>query len=64
MVKIKISKLIVTLYIFLITSVVYANDYKMTYALIKLMPLKDYSGEELKNLQSFKRWSNFKRYLR
>jgi len=28
MVKIKISKLIVTLYIFLITSVVYANDYK------------------------------------
>ena len=42
----------------------YANDYKMTYALIKLMPLKDYSGEELKNLQSFKRWSNFKRYLR
>ena len=28
MVKIKISKLIVTLYIFLITPVVYANDYK------------------------------------
>ena len=41
----------------------YANNYKMTYALIKLIPLKDYSGEELKNLKAFRRWSNLKRWL-
>lgn len=41
----------------------YANDFKNTYSLIKLMPIEDYSGEELKNLKSFKRWSNYKRFL-
>ncbi len=41
----------------------YANDFKKTYALIKLMPIKDFTGEELKNLQSFKRWSNLKRWF-
>lgn len=41
----------------------YGNDFKSAYALISLMPLNDYSGEELKNLQSFKRWSAIKRWL-
>jgi glycosyltransferase involved in cell wall biosynthesis len=41
----------------------YANDFKNTYSLIKLLPLKDYSGEELKNLKSFRRWSFYKRFL-
>jgi glycosyltransferase involved in cell wall biosynthesis len=41
----------------------YANDYKNTYSFIKFMPLKEYSGEELKNLKSFKRWSSIKRWF-
>ena len=41
----------------------YGNDFKSAYALISLMPLNDYSGEDLKNLQSFKRWSAIKRWL-
>ena len=42
----------------------YANDFKSTYALIKLMPLKEYTGDELKNLTSFKRWSSFRRLIK
>ena len=41
----------------------YGNDFKSAYALIKLLPIKDYSGEELKNLKSFKRWSSIKRWI-
>ena len=41
----------------------YSNDFKKTYSLINLMPLNHYSGEELKNLKSFKRWSNLRRWL-
>jgi len=41
----------------------YANDFKNAYLLLNSMPLKDFSGEELKNLKSFKRWSALKRWI-
>ena len=41
----------------------YGNDFKSAYRLIQLMPIKDYSGEKLKNLKSFERWSAIKRWL-
>jgi glycosyltransferase involved in cell wall biosynthesis len=41
----------------------YANEFMGTYQLLKLAPLKDFSGIELKNLKSFKRWSNIKRWI-
>lgn len=41
----------------------YANDFKNAYSLIKLIPFTEYSDDELKNLKSFRRWSNLKRWL-
>ena len=41
----------------------YANEFMGTYQLLKLAPLKDFSGIELKNLKSFKRWSSIKRWI-
>ena len=41
----------------------YANEFMRTYQLLKLAPLKDFSGIELKNLKSFKRWSSIKRWI-
>jgi glycosyltransferase involved in cell wall biosynthesis len=42
----------------------YANDFSSTYKLLKLAPLKDFTGSELKNLKSFKRWSSIKRWIK
>jgi len=41
----------------------YANDFKKTYLLIKSIPINDYTGEQLKNLKSFNRWSKLKRWM-
>lgn len=41
----------------------YANDFKKAYRLLKIIPIKDYDGNELKNLKSFKRWSTIKRWF-
>ena len=41
----------------------YANDFKNAYLLLNSLPLKDFSGEEMKNLKSFKRWSALKRWM-
>lgn len=41
----------------------YANNFKATHALIKLIPLTEYSGDELKNLKSFKRWSLVRKWI-
>lgn len=41
----------------------YANEFKSTYKFLKLAPFKDFSGIELKNLKSFKRWSSIKRWI-
>ena len=42
----------------------YANEFLNTYKLLKLAPLNDFSGNELKNLKSFKRWSSIKRWIK
>lgn len=41
----------------------YANDFKNAYSMIRLIPLDDFSGDELRNLKSFKRWSKLKRWF-
>ena len=41
----------------------YGTDFKNAFSLINVMPLSDYSGEELKNLKSFKRWSILKKWF-
>ena len=41
----------------------YANDFKKAFVLLKIIPIEDYEGKELKNLKSFRRWSAIKRWL-
>jgi glycosyltransferase involved in cell wall biosynthesis len=41
----------------------YANDFENAYKFLKIVPIKDFSGSEFKNLKSYKRWSSIKRWI-